>query len=170
MLEQAREARRSDPSRADKLKEQISEMVARLTESGFASKSRAKNEKELGIVTEVGRVVAESVLDFFSSGTGRQTVRRMKQLGIRPKSEKISREKAANLPLAGKTFVLTGTLPGMTRDEAGAKIEALGGHVVGSVSKKTDYVVAGEAAGSKLDKARELGVRILDEAGLRKML
>jgi DNA ligase (NAD+) len=170
MLEQAREARRNDPARADKLKQQISEIVARLTESGFASKSKAKNEKELGIVTEVGRVVAESVLDFFSSEVGRNTVRRMKQLGIRPKSEKISREKAANLPWAGKTFVLTGTLAGLTRDEASAKIEALGGHVVGSVSKKTDYVVAGESAGSKLDKAVELGVRVLDEEAFRKML
>jgi DNA ligase (NAD+) len=169
-LEQAREARRTDPARAEKLKQQISEMVARLTEAGFAHKSKAKSEKERGIVTEVGRVVVESVLDFFSSESGRQTIRRMKQLGIQPKSEKISREHAANLPLAGKTFVVTGTLPTMTRDEAGARIEALGGHIAGSVSKKTDYVVAGESAGSKLDKARTLGIRILDEAGLKKML
>jgi DNA ligase (NAD+) len=169
-LEEVREARRSDPARAERLKQQISDMVARLTEAGFASKSKSKNEKELGIVTEVGRVVAETVLAFFSSGAGRHILRRMKELGIQPRSEKISRARAASLPLAGKTFVLTGTLPTMTRDEAGAKIEALGGHVVGSVSKKTDYVVAGEAAGSKLDKARELGVHILDEEGLRKML
>ena len=169
-LERAREVKRTDPARAEKLKEKIPEIVARLIESGFAAKSKAKNEKELGIVTEVGRVVAETVLDFFSSEAGRHTLRRMKQIGIEPKSEKISRAQAANLPLTGKTFVLTGTLPSMTRDEAGAKIEALGGHVVGSVSRKTDYVVAGEAAGSKLDKARALGVRVLDEAGLRKML
>jgi DNA ligase (NAD+) len=169
-MEEAREARRSDPARADKLKQQISEIVARLTAAGFAARSKAKNEKDLGIVTEVGRVVAESVLDFFSSAGGRHTVRRMKQLGIQPQSEKISRARAAHGPLAGKTFVLTGTLPSMTREEAGAKIEASGGHVVGSVSRKTDYVVAGEAAGSKLDKARELGVRILDETALRKML
>ena len=73
-------------------------------------------------------------------------------------------------PLAGKTFVLTGTLPTLTRDEAKELVEAAGGKVSGSVSKKTDYVVAGEEAGSKLDKARELGVEVLDEAGLRSLL
>jgi len=76
----------------------------------------------------------------------------------------------AELPLAGKTFVLTGTLPSMTREEATEKIEALGGHVSGSVSKKTDYVLAGAEAGSKLDNAKELGVRVIDEKEFRKML
>ena len=66
--------------------------------------------------------------------------------------------------------MLTGTLPTMTRDEASAKIEALGGHVSGSVSKKTDFVLAGSEAGSKLDKAKELGVKIIDEAAFKKML
>jgi DNA ligase (NAD+) len=94
----------------------------------------------------------------------------MKHLGIFPKREKISAKKAAELPLAGKTFVLTGTLPSMTREEATAKIETLGGHVSSSVSKKTDYVVAGKEAGSKLDKAKQLAVRILNEAEFRKML
>jgi DNA ligase (NAD+) len=74
------------------------------------------------------------------------------------------------LPLVEKTFVLTGTLPSMTREEATEKIEALGGHVTGSVSKKTDYVLAGAEPGSKFDKAKELGVRIIDEAEFRKML
>jgi DNA ligase (NAD+) len=73
-------------------------------------------------------------------------------------------------PLAGKTFVLTGTLPALARDEAAALIRAAGGSVTGSVSKHTDYVVAGESAGSKLDKARELGVSVLDEAQLRALL
>jgi len=94
----------------------------------------------------------------------------MKDLGIRPKSEKISAKKAAELPLAGKTIVLTGTLPSMTREEATEKIEARGGHVTGSVSKKTDYVLAGADPGSKFDKAKELGVKIIDEAEFRKML
>ena len=93
----------------------------------------------------------------------------MKELGIEPKSEKVSAKKAAELPLAGKTFVLTGTLPSMTREEATEKIEALGGHVTGSVSKKTDYVLAGAEPGSKFDKAKELGVKIIDEAEFRKM-
>jgi DNA ligase (NAD+) len=94
----------------------------------------------------------------------------MKSLGILPKSERISRQKAAQLPFAGKTFVLTGTLPSLTREEASAQIEERGGHVGSSVSRNTDYVLAGEAAGSKLDKAKELGVRILDETAFRKML
>ena len=168
--EEARSARREHPARAEKLREQVEEIVARLLKSGFAERSKAKNEKELGIVSEVGPVVAGSVLDFFASETGRKTLRRMKQLGIRPASEKISREKAARLPLAGQTFVLTGTLPTMTREQASAKIEALGGRVSGSVSKKTDYVLAGTEAGSKLDKAQALGVRIINEAEFKRML
>ena len=77
---------------------------------------------------------------------------------------------AAAARLAGKTFVLTGTLPSLSRDEAKALLEAAGAKVTGSVSKKTDYVIAGAEAGSKLDKARELGVAVLDEAGLRELL
>jgi DNA ligase (NAD+) len=169
-LSQAREIRQRDTPRYDALKRQVSEIVDRLVASGFATKSKAKSEKELGIVTEVGPVVAENVLSFFSSDIGKHIIRRMKQLGIKPKSERISRQKAAALPLAGKTFVLTGTLPTMTREEAAAQIEALGGHVSNSVSRKTDYVLAGDAAGSKLDKAHELGVRVLDQAEFLKML
>jgi DNA ligase (NAD+) len=144
------------------------EFAARLLKSGFAQKSKSKNEKE--IVTEVGPVAAKSALAFFGSTIGRKTLQRMRSLGIKPKSERISAKEASRLPLAGKTFVLTGTLPSMTRDEAGAQIEALGGHVSGSVSKNTDYVLAGESAGSKLDKAKSLGVRVIDEAAFRKML
>jgi DNA ligase (NAD+) len=146
------------------------QIAARLVETGFAKKSKSKNEKGSGIVTEVGPVVAKSVLEFFESEAGKKILHRMKQLGIRPLSEKISAKKAAALPLAGKTFVLTGTLPAMTREEAGAKIESLGGHVSSSVSKKTDYLLAGAEPGSKLEKAKQLGVRILGEAEFRKML
>jgi DNA ligase (NAD+) len=146
------------------------EIAARLIEAGFAEKSKSKNKKDAGIVTEVGPVVAESVLNFFASQTGKKILQRMKQLGIHPKSEKISAKKAADLPLAGKTFVLTGTLPSMTRENATEKIESFGGHVSSSVSKKTDYVLAGSDPGSKIDKAKELGVRIIDETEFRKMV
>jgi DNA ligase (NAD+) len=146
------------------------EIGERLIKSGFAEPSKSKIDKQRGIVTQVGPVVAQSVLDFFDSSGGKKILQRMNQLGIKPKSEKVSAKKMAELPFAGKTFVLTGTLPNMTRDEASAKIEALGGHVSGSVSKKTDYVLAGSEAGSKLDKAKELGVKIIDEAAFKKML
>ena len=150
-------------------KKSAKEIADRLIKSGFAKPSKSKASKN-GIVTEVGPVVAQSVLNFFASTTGKQTLRRLKELGIEPKSEKVSAKKAAELPLVGKTFVLTGTLPSMTREEATEKIEALGGHVTGSVSKKTDYVLAGAEPGSKFDKATELGVKIIDEAEFRKIL
>jgi len=151
-------------------KDDARQIAERLIKSGFAKRSKSKAEKERGIVTETGPVVARSVLDFFASATGKRILQRLRQLGIQPKSEKVSAKKAEELPLAGKTFVLTGTLPSMTREEATGKIEALGGHVIGSVSKKTDYVLAGAEPGSKLDRARELGVRIIDDAEFRKML
>jgi DNA ligase (NAD+) len=151
-------------------KKAAKEIAERLIKSGFAEPSKSKIDKQRGIVTQVGPVVAQSVLDFFSSAAGKKILQRMKELGIKPKSEKVSAKKMAALPLAGKTFVLTGTLPSMTRDEASKRIEALGGHVSGSVSKKTDFVLAGIEAGSKLDKARELGLKIIDEAEFRKML
>ena len=150
-------------------KKSTKEIAARLIKSGFAKPTKSKAGKD-GIVTEVGPVVAQSVLDFFASVTGKKVLRRMKELRIQPKREKVSATKAAELPLAGKTFVLTGALPSMTREEATEKIEALGGHVIGSVSKKTGYVLAGTDPGRKFDKAKELGVRIIDEAEFRKML
>ena len=150
-------------------KQDVTPIAQRLVESGFANRSKSKAEKS-AIVTEVGPVVAKSVLDFFALGPGKKILRRMKELDIYPKSDKVSAKKAAELPLAGKTFVLTGTLPSMTREEATEKIEALGGHVTGSVSKKTDYVLTGAQPGSKFDRAKEIGIRILDEAAFRKML
>ena len=150
-------------------KESAKEITKRLIKSGFGKPSKSKAGKD-GIVTEVGPAVAQSVLDFFASVTGKKILRRMKELGIEPKSEKVSAKKAAALPLTGKMFVLTGTLPSITREEATEKIEAHGGHVTGSVSKKTDYVLAGTEPGSKFDKAKELGVKIIDEAEFRKIL
>jgi DNA ligase (NAD+) len=166
---QARLARR-DKSIADgPLQEAAGQAAQRLIDSGFAEKSRRKNEKESGINTEVGPVVARSVLEFFQSETGRRVLRRMSELGIHPQSQKaaLSRE---GLPLAGKTFVLTGTLPTLTREEAGRRIEALGGKVASGVSKNTSYVLAGVEAGSKLAKAGELGVPVLDETTFLEMI
>ena len=153
-----------------KQKQDGKEIAERLTKAGFAKRSKSKAEKKHGIVTEVGPVVARSVLDFFASATGRKILHRLKQLEIQPKSERVSAKKAAEFPLAGKTFVLTGALPSMTREEATDEIEALGGRVSSSVSKKTDYVLAGAEPGSKFDKAKQLGIRILDEAEFRQML
>ena len=110
--------------------------------------------------------MAESVADFFALEQNRQLIERLRALGLNMKCEIAPAEDT----LAGKTFVLTGTLPTMARSEAKALIEAAGGKVSGSVSKKTDYVVAGEEAGSKLTKANELGVAVIDEAELLKLL
>jgi DNA ligase (NAD+) len=150
-------------------KDDKDKIAERLIEAGFAKHSKSKAVKDRGVVTEVGPVVAQSVLGFFASAAGKKILRRIKELRIQPKSEKVTAKKAAELPLSGKTFVITGTLPSMTREEATKKIESLGGHVTGSVSKKTDYVLAGAEPGSKFDKAKELGVPIIEEAEFRKM-
>jgi len=161
--------KRENPERHERLKKEITEIADRLIKSNFAARSKSKADKELGIVTKVGPVVAKSVLDFFAHENGKKILKRIKELGIKPADETVSATAAAALPFTGKTFVLTGTLPTMTREEAAAKIEALGGKVSGSVSGKTDYVLAGAEAGSKLDKAQKLGVKIIDEAAFLKM-
>jgi DNA ligase (NAD+) len=121
-------------------------------------------------VNDVGPVVAQSIRTFFDQPHNREVVEQLRAAGVTwPEHDGAQRDTGPK-PLAGKTLVLTGTLPTLTRDEAKELIEAAGGKVSGSVSKKTDYVVAGEEAGSKLDKARELGVAVLDEAGLRELL
>jgi DNA ligase (NAD+) len=122
--------------------------------------------EELQQVNEVGPRIAESMIEFFSEAKNRQLVERLREAGLTFKGKK----KERGTKLAGKTFVLTGTLSRHTRDEAKKLIEDAGGRVSGSVSKKTDYVVAGEEAGSKLDKARELGVAVIDEKGMEKLL
>jgi len=117
-------------------------------------------------VNDVGPVVAQSVHAFFAQPHNREVVDQLRTAGI-DWTESDGTADTAPKPLAGKTFVLTGTLPQLSRDEAKDLIEAAGGKVSGSVSKKTHYVVAGAEAGSKLDKARELGIPLLDEEGLR---
>jgi DNA ligase (NAD+) len=167
---QAKRLRKEDPTTYRVLMNEMGEIASRLIKSEFARPSKAKNVKQGGLVTAVGPVVAKSVIDFFVSPAGRKTLQRMKQLRVKSKSDKVSVKKMAELPLAGKTFVLTGTLPSLTRDEATQKIQAHGGHVSGSVSKKTDYILAGSEAGTKLDKAKELGVKVLDEREFIKLL
>jgi DNA ligase (NAD+) len=135
------------------LKAEMAEIESRLEAGGLKAK-----------LVEVGPVAAASVLDFFASAAGKKVLARIRELNIKPTSEKATIAATTKGVFAGKTFVLTGTLPTLTREEATAKIEAAGGKVTGSVSKKTDYVLAGAEAGSKLTKAQELGVKILDEA------
>jgi DNA ligase (NAD+) len=151
----------------EKKKKEESEAAARrLLEAGFAA--RSKSEKETGIVTEAGPVVARSVLEYFASEEGRGILRRMKELGLRPQSQKRAVKETGSV-FSAKTFVLTGTLPTMTRQEAASRIEALGGKVTTSVSRNTDYLLAGAEAGSKLEKAQALGVAVIDEAEFLKM-
>lgn len=127
----------------------------------------AASEEQILEVDDIGPVVARSTLGFLADPLNRELIEQLRAAGIHwEESEPGPRA----TQLAGKTFVLTGTLPTLRRDEAQAMIEAAGGKVSGSVSKKTSYVVAGEEAGSKLAKAEELGVSILDEAGLMKLL
>src|SRR5690606_29282948 len=127
----------------------------------------AATEDELLAVPDVGPVVAASIRRFFSEAHNREVVAALRQAGVEPVAEAVP---AGEKPLAGKTLVLTGTLPDLSRDEATRMILAAGGKVSGSVSRKTAWVVAGEDAGSKLAKAAELGVAIIDEAGLRALL
>ena len=146
----------------------VGERTAQLLAEHFGSIDAlmSASAEELTAVNEVGPRVAEAIVEFFAEEKNRALVRDLQELGLTMKAEK----KVVGTALAGMTFVLTGTLPTLTRDEAKARIEAAGGKVSGSVSKKTSYVVAGEEAGSKLDKARELGVAVVDEAGLLAML
>ena len=128
----------------------------------------AADSAALQMVPDVGPVVAESLAAFFAEAHNREVIDGLRRAGVHwPEGEPAQ---AGPQLFAGKTLVLTGTLPTLKRDEAKAMIEAAGGKVAGSVSKKTDYVVAGEEAGSKLEKALELGVSVIDEAELMKLL
>jgi len=146
----------------------VGERTAEFLAEHFGSMDAIVNAslEQLQEVNEVGPRIAQSIVEFFSEAKNRELVERLRQAGLTLKGVK----KERGTQLAGKTFVLTGTLARHTRDEAKKLIEDAGGKVAGSVSKKTDYVVAGEEAGSKLDKARELGVAVIDEAGMEELL
>jgi DNA ligase (NAD+) len=144
--------------------ERTAELLA--AEFGSIDAIMAASAEELERVEEVGPRISEAILDFFARPANRALIEHLKAAGVEMTAEK----KMRTTELAGLTFVLTGTLPNLTRDQAKQKIEDAGGKVSGSVSKKTNYLVAGEDAGSKLDKAQELKVAILDEAGLLKLL
>ncbi len=124
--------------------------------------------EELDAIPDIGEVVARSIHEFFRNPRNRKVIEELKEAGITLKSKRQSAP--ASSALKGKTFVLTGTLERFTRDEASETIRALGGSVSSSVSGKTDFVVAGENPGSKLDKANELGVAVLDEKAFRKLI
>src|SRR5881296_2857287 len=123
---------------------------------------------QLSEVEDVGEVIAKSLTQWFGDPRNLKLVDRLREAGVNFKSSLHSAAAAVG-PFSGKTFVLTGTLPTMSREQATAKIESLGGKVSGSVSKKTDYVLAGEEAGSKLEKAQKLGVKTIDEAEFNRM-
>ncbi len=125
--------------------------------------------QQLLAVNDVGPVVAQSLNTFFAQPYNREVVEQLRAVGI-SWAETEGQGDLTPKPLAGQTFVLTGSLPTLAREEAKARIEAAGGRVAGSVSKKTHFVVAGTEAGSKLDKARDLGVAIIDEAALLQLL
>jgi DNA ligase (NAD+) len=149
----------------------VGERTAQILARHFGSTERLEqaSKEELERVHEIGPKLAESVYEFFRQPENRALIKRLDDAGL-PMKAGVSEAPPGDQALSGKTFVLTGTLDTMTREEAAAFIEARGGRVSSSVSKKTAFVVAGRDAGSKLDKARSLGVEVLNEQQLRAML
>jgi DNA ligase (NAD+) len=146
----------------------VGERTAQFLAEHFGEMSALMNagEEELQQVEEVGPRIAKSIVEFFAEPRNRELVEELRAARLTLRGKK----KERGTKLAGKTFVLTGTLATLTRDEAKKMIEDAGGKVTGSVSKKTDYVVAGTDAGSKLDKAKELGVAVIDEEQMRELV
>ena len=146
----------------------VGERTAQLLAEAFGSMDALMeaNVEQLEAVDEVGPRVAQAIQEFFAETKNRELVEKLRQAGLTFTAEK----KRKSSKLEGLTFVLTGTMADLTREEAKARIEAAGGRVSGSVSKKTSYLVAGEDAGSKLDKARELKVPVIEQAELLNLL
>jgi DNA ligase (NAD+) len=147
----------------------VGERTGQLLAEHFSSLEdlASAKQEELEEVNEVGPKVASSIVEFFSEPANRQLIRKLEKAGVRPTAEKV---KVKSNKLAGKSFVFTGGLANRSREEAGEIVKQNGGKVVGSVSKKTDYVVVGADPGSKYEKAKELGVTILDETGFEKLV
>jgi DNA ligase (NAD+) len=150
----------------------VGERTAGILARHFGSLDRlaAATVEELDEIHEIGLTMAESIHDWFADSGNRELCDRLTRSGVRTRLADESTRKQTDQRFAGKVFVLTGTLPDMTRDEARELIESNGGRVTGSVSKKTDFVLAGADPGSKFDKANQLGVRVIDEAEFKKML
>jgi DNA ligase (NAD+) len=146
----------------------VGERTAQFLAEDFGSMEALERAtvEELQNVNEVGPRIAESIVEFFGVAANRKLIERLREAGLTLTGKK----KQRGTKLAGKTFVLTGTLEHFTRDEAKKMIEDAGGKVTGSVSKKTDYVIAGADAGSKLDKAKDFGVKVVDEKEMEKIL
>ena len=147
---------------------QVGQKTGKVLAARFRTMDALENAslEELTAVDDIGEITARSILDWFASPQSRHLLARLREAGVNMEAA----EQGSDQRFAGLTFVLTGTLEHFTRDEAAGRIEALGGKSAGSVSKKTSYVVAGEAAGSKLRKAQELGVPVLSEAEFLAML
>jgi DNA ligase (NAD+) len=145
----------------------VGERTAQILADHYTSMERlaAATSEELADIYEIGEVVAAAIVDWFKQPRNRSLLKRLAEAGLSMEVERSDRQQVARV-FEGKQFVLTGTLPSMKREEAKAFIEERGGRVTGSVSKKTDYVVAGAEAGSKLLRAQELGIQIIDQAQL----
>ncbi|HYL98336.1 MAG TPA: NAD-dependent DNA ligase LigA [Blastocatellia bacterium] len=150
----------------------VGERTAQILADAFGSleKLMDADEERLGEVFEIGPVVAASIADWFRDERNRELLRRLIAAGVNTRHKKSAVEASIERVLEGKQFVLTGKMSAFTRDEAKEKIERLGGRVTGTVTKKTDYLVVGEEPGSKLDRARELGVTVLDETKFSELI
>jgi DNA ligase (NAD+) len=158
--ERPRIAKKAKPTRSCSGMKLLQADITPAIAAGFAEKAKKKGARDSDAVVKVGPVAARAALGWFSSDRGRETLSRLRALGIHPRG---GSPLAVEDAFAGKTFVLTGSLEKMTRPQAQELIRSRGGNVSGSVSRKTDYVVAGPGAGSKLADAREAGVKVLSE-------
>ncbi|MDI1319718.1 MAG: NAD-dependent DNA ligase LigA, partial [bacterium] len=151
----------------ERFKSAADDLGQRLIDAGVAKPAAGENPVPRKANTKVGPIAAKSILMWFQSNRGEATLKRMKELELNPVSQQSSSGGSA---FFGKTVVLTGTLENMSRNQAQEKIRALGGNVAGSVSRKTDFVVAGPGAGSKLDDAKKYGVKVIDEVEFQAMI